>query len=141
MNDGPPPGGHALRVCAGADLVDGGRARLWDVRVHGQPARAFVLRHAGVPRAYVNRCVHVPTEMDWLPGEFLDAERRFIVCTLHGASYDPADGRCVGGPCRGGRLTALAVVERADGVYWYPSRDIHPAPTASSGTAADESLR
>jgi hypothetical protein len=36
-----------------------------------------VLRFEGRPRAYLNRCLHVPTEMDWQPGEFLDSERRF----------------------------------------------------------------
>jgi nitrite reductase/ring-hydroxylating ferredoxin subunit len=60
-------------------------------------ARAFVLRHDGVLRGYINRCAHVPVEMDWQPGEFLDSDKRFIVCSIHGASYEPAQGRCVGG--------------------------------------------
>ena len=28
--------------------------------------------------------------MDWQPGEFLDADRRWIVCSIHGATYEPA---------------------------------------------------
>jgi hypothetical protein len=36
------------------------------------PARAFALRFDGRVVAYLNRCAHVPTEMDWQPGEFLD---------------------------------------------------------------------
>jgi hypothetical protein len=42
--------------------------------------------------------------------------------------YEPADGRCVGGPCGRGRLTPIAVDEEAGQVYWYPSRDIRPVP-------------
>jgi len=76
--------------------------------------------------AYLNRCVHVPTELDWQPGEFLDGDKRWIICSIHGATYEPSDGRCVGGPCGRGRLTALRVEERDGQVYWYPSRDIQP---------------
>jgi len=118
----------AERVCAAADLDDGGRAWVFDVHEYGRPARAFVLRFEGRVVGYINRCAHVPTEMDWQEGQFLDADKRFIVCSIHGATYEPADGRCVGGPCGRGRLTALRVDERCGQVYWYPSRDIRPVP-------------
>jgi nitrite reductase/ring-hydroxylating ferredoxin subunit len=113
-------------LCASADLVDGGNAWVWDVEQYGQPVRAFALRFEGRVVAYLNRCVHVPTEMDWNPGEFLDSDKRWILCSTHGAAYEPADGRCVGGPCGRGRLTAVAVAEQDGQVYWYPSRDIRP---------------
>lgn len=99
---------------------------MWDLLLFGRPARAFALRHAGVVRAYLNRCVHVPVEMDWLPGRFLDADARWIVCSIHGAHYDPADGRCVAGPCGSGRLWRIRVAEGAGGVYWYPTQEIRP---------------
>jgi nitrite reductase/ring-hydroxylating ferredoxin subunit len=73
--------------------------------------------------------------MDWQPGEFLDADKRFIICSIHGATYEPSDGRCVGGPCGRGRLTAIRVVERSGEVYWYPSSAIQPAPPADPVTA------
>jgi nitrite reductase/ring-hydroxylating ferredoxin subunit len=107
-------------------LPERGRAWVWDVLEYGHPARAFALRFDGQVRAYMNRCVHVPTEMDWQPGEFLDIDKRFILCSIHGAAYEPTDGRCVGGPCGRGRLTALRTEERDGQVYWYPSRDIRP---------------
>ena len=113
-------------VCASSDVQERGRAWLWDVLEYGRPARAFVLRFEGTLRAYINRCAHVPTEMDWQPGEFLDIDKRWILCSIHGAAYEPADGRCVGGPCGRGRLTAVTVQERDGQVYWYPSRDIRP---------------
>ena len=111
-------------LCASADITERGVAWIWDVLLYGQPARAFALRFDGRLVAYINRCVHVPTEMDWQPGQFLDMDKRWILCSIHGAAYEPADGRCVGGPCGRGKLTAIHVVERDGQVSWYPSRDI-----------------
>jgi nitrite reductase/ring-hydroxylating ferredoxin subunit len=117
----------ALPLCASDELAERGRAVLFDVLVFRQSARAFALRFEGRAVAYVNRCAHVPTEMDWRPGEFLDSGREFILCSIHGAAYEPASGRCAGGPCGSGRLTPIALEERDGQVYWYPSRDIRPA--------------
>ena len=113
-------------LCPSAELAERGRAFVWDVVQWRQPARAFVLRFDGQLKAYLNRCSHVPTEMDWQPGEFLDMDKRWILCSIHGAMYEPADGRCVGGPCGRGKLTPVRVEEEAGQVYWYPSRDIQP---------------
>ena len=111
-------------LCASADITERGVAWIWDVLLYGQPVRAFALRFDGRLVAYINRCVHVPTEMDWQPGQFLDMDKRWILCSIHGAAYEPADGRCVGGPCGRGKLTAIHVVERDGQVSWYPSLDI-----------------
>ncbi len=115
-------------LCRSAELAERGRAWVWDVLEWGRPARAFALRFDGRVVAYMNRCAHVPAEMDWQPGEFLDMDRRWILCSIHGAAYEPADGRCVGGPCGRGRLKAVGVQERDGQVYWYPSDDIRPVP-------------
>jgi nitrite reductase/ring-hydroxylating ferredoxin subunit len=74
--------------------------------------------------------------MDWQPGEFLDSDKRFIVCSIHGASYDPADGRCAGGPCGRGMLIAVDVGERDGEACWYPSRDVRPPPPASADVSS-----
>jgi len=124
-------------LCAGSALKEGGHAHVWDVLEYGRPQRAFVLRFDGMVHAYINRCLHVPVEMDWQPGEFLDSDKRFIVCSIHGATYEPKDGRCVGGPCGRGRLTAVVVQERQGEVHWYPSRDIRPSvPSVPSAPLA-----
>jgi nitrite reductase/ring-hydroxylating ferredoxin subunit len=122
----PEPGAAAERLCRSDELAERGLALVFDVLQYGQPVRAFALRFDGRVVAYLNRCVHVPTEMDWKPGEFLDSEQRFILCSTHGAAYEPLGGRCVSGPCGRGRLTAVEVDERDGQVYWYPSRDIRP---------------
>lgn len=124
--DGLPPEAP-LPICASAALADKGRAVVFDVLHYRAPARAFVLRFEGRVVGYLNRCAHVPVEMDWQPGEFFDSEREFLICSIHGASYEPQSGRCIGGPCGRGRLTPIAVVEQGGEVCWYPSRDIRPA--------------
>jgi nitrite reductase/ring-hydroxylating ferredoxin subunit len=120
--------GAALPLCAAADLAERGQAVSFDVLLWRQPARAFALRFDGQVVAYINRCAHVPTEMDWQPGQFLDMDKRWILCSIHGAAYEPSDGRCVGGPCGRGKLMRVAVAERDGQVYWYPSPDIQPPP-------------
>ena len=86
------------------------------------------LRHlqlGGVPPP-LRRSRHVPMEMDWQPGEFLDSRKDYILCSTHGAAYEPATGRCAAGPCGRGALTRIAVEERDGQVCWYPSRDTRP---------------
>ena len=116
----------AQPLCPAAELIERGRAKVFDVLLWGQPARAFVMRFDGALVGYVNRCAHVPVELDWLPGEFLDREQRFIVCAVHGATYNPLDGRCVGGPCGRGKLMALTCAELNGLACWYPSADVRP---------------
>jgi nitrite reductase/ring-hydroxylating ferredoxin subunit len=116
----------AQRVCDGSELVERGRAVVFDVVHFREPARAFALRFDGRVVCYLNRCVHVPTELDWQPGEFLDAGREFIICSIHGAAYEAASGRCIGGPCGRGGLVTIDVVERDGSVWWLPTRDTRP---------------
>lgn len=123
----PPPELTPQRLCATGELEERGKAVVFDVLHYRRSARAFVLRFDGKVVAYLNQCLHVPVEMDWQPGEFLDMDRNHIICSIHGAMYEPSNGQCVAGPCGRGKLTALRVEERDGEVYWYPSRDIQPA--------------
>jgi nitrite reductase/ring-hydroxylating ferredoxin subunit len=125
-----------LPLCASADLSERGQAVVFDVLLWRAPARAFALRFDGQVVAYMNRCAHVPTEMDWQAGHFLDLDKRWIICSIHGAAYEPANGHCVAGPCAGGRLMPIATAEREGTVYWYPSRDIQPVVFDDAAPAA-----
>jgi nitrite reductase/ring-hydroxylating ferredoxin subunit len=115
-----------LLLCASTELPERGSAKVFDVLLWQQPARAFALRFEGRVVAYLNRCAHVPAELDWQPGEFLDMDKRWIICAIHGATYEPSNGRCVAGPCRGAALKPLHLAERDGQVYWYPRPDIQP---------------
>lgn len=120
---GLEPGLGWRPVCAAVALVDGGEGVrfVWPRR----PARggppvdepAFVVRHAGVVRAFLNRCAHAPVELDWPAGRFFDESGLYLTCATHGATYRPEDGLCVGGPCRGRRLQTLLARESAGRVW------------------------
>ena len=104
-------------ICAGAALVDGGPGVRFQVNRSGGPAAAFVIRYDGGVHAYLNSCAHIPVELDWMEGEFFDKSGLYLICATHGATYEPASGYCIMGPCKGQRLIALSVVERDGNVY------------------------
>jgi nitrite reductase/ring-hydroxylating ferredoxin subunit len=104
-------------ICASAALADGGSGVRFEVERGGAILPAFVVRFRGAVHAYVNECRHQATELDWNPGEFFDAGRLYLICATHGALYEPDNGLCIDGPCRGARLAAVAVRERDGGVY------------------------
>ena len=64
---------------------------------------------AGNVRAWLNVCPHAGRRLDWAPGQFLVGKDGLLVCAAHGASFELVEGSCVGGPCRGDRLRAVAV--------------------------------
>ncbi len=71
---------------------------------------AFVLRKDEHIVAYLNRCAHLPMEMDWNPGIFFDEDFSHIVCSTHYALYEIDTGICVHGPCpKGAKLIPLRV--------------------------------
>ena len=74
------------------------------------------MRYDGQIYAYLNRCAHMPMELDWKPGRFFDGEGLLLVCSTHGAIYAPDTGVCLGGPCAGA-LARLEVEERNGRVY------------------------
>ena len=95
------------RLCSVEELQalsENGEALRFEVMGPQGPLPAFVMLLAGGPRAWLNRCAHVPVELDGVPGRFLDESGRVIVCATHGAVYDPESGRCLRGPCRGKAL-------------------------------------
>lgn len=62
------------------------------------PFDGFVIRFHGELRAYVNRCPHAGSPMDWLPGQFFSPDGRVLVCHTHGAWFDPLSGELLEGP-------------------------------------------
>lgn len=104
-------------VCRSEDVSNGGQGVRFEIAVDGQAAAAFVVRYDGVVRAFLNRCAHVPVELDWMQGVFFDDEGQYLMCATHGATYRPQDGYCVAGPCRGRALTSIPCFEQ-EGEVW-----------------------
>jgi nitrite reductase/ring-hydroxylating ferredoxin subunit len=106
----------------------------------GRVEPAFAIRCGREVHAYLNRCAHRLVELDWEPGQFFDAERRYLVCATHGALYEPASGTCVAGPCRGAALVAVPVRER-DGAVWLADTSGAMLTTNQTPTAATDERR
>ncbi len=98
-------------VARSADVAERERGVRFTVARGGRTLPAFAVRVDGTVHAYVNACAHQGVELDWEEGAFFDDGGRHLVCASHGALYDPASGRCVGGPCRGASLARVRVVE------------------------------
>ena len=73
---------------------------------------------SGEVRAYKNECRHLPMRLDDRePRELWDPNRRYLVCSSHGARYQPSDGLCVSGPCEGSHLKTLPIEVNEGVVY------------------------
>ena len=104
-------------ICASEDLPDGGKGVRFETKTPLGTAPAFAVRYSGKPFAYVNRCGHVPVELDWQPAEFFDYSGLYLICATHGALYAPDSGRCMAGKCAGKGLQALPVNEHDGQVF------------------------
>ena len=69
----------------------------------------FVVRSGQGVHAYINRCPHTGSPLDWNEHEFLSLDRCYIQCAMHAALFRLTDGLCVAGPCTGASLAALPV--------------------------------
>jgi len=105
-------------ICDSQALLDSGKAVRFEVEYFGEQAPAFVLRFRGSVYAYLNRCSHLPMELDWREGEVFDFEGHDLVCSTHGATYAADSGKCLGGPCGGTPLVTLQVEERDGKVFF-----------------------
>ena len=113
----------AIPLCNASDLQNAGDAVPFDVIYQGQTNCAFAIRYAGQAHAYLNRCAHMPMEMDFQPNRFFDVTGHWLICATHGATYHPATGACAAGPCRGG-LVKFALSEVSGVVHWHTAHNL-----------------
>jgi nitrite reductase/ring-hydroxylating ferredoxin subunit len=90
------------------DLPDGGLLEI-EAEIDGVAESLIVHRNGASVRAWLNICPHAGRRLDWAPGKFLLSKDGLLVCAAHGASFELSEGVCVGGPCRGDALRAVAV--------------------------------
>jgi len=85
----------------------------------------FLVNDRGSYHAYVNRCRHMPTPLDFVRDEFVSDDGRFLRCYTHGALYEFSTGLCVDGPCKGESLYRLPVrVDRGEVLVGCPEGDL-----------------
>ena len=118
---------ETIFICDSADLIEGGKGIRFPVAAFNEDTTGFVVLYNNVAHAYLNRCAHVPIELDWTEGEFFESSGLYLMCSTHGAIYAPESGQCLGGPCRGGRLRTIRVIEKDNRVFWQPDEYVRPA--------------
>ncbi|MCU6435404.1 Rieske 2Fe-2S domain-containing protein [Undibacterium sp. Jales W-56] len=115
-----------IKICDSSELIEGGKGIRFPVTAGHEDATGFVVRFDGTAHAYLNRCAHVPIELDWNPGEFFESSGLYIMCSTHGAIYKPENGYCTGGPCRGARLRKIEITEKDGQIVWHPDDYVTP---------------
>lgn len=89
-----------------------------DVECNGVSLELILLCYeAGKYRAYVNKCPHTGVNLNWLDNQCFDSDGDLLMCSLHGALFQPDDGFCVYGPCKGQSLVSLPLLIKAGVIY------------------------
>jgi len=96
-------------VC-NVDEIGDGDARGFEVKQGAEQVSIICIRQGKHVLAYRNRCPHTGINLEWLPDQFLDDTKQYLVCSTHGAMFQLEDGLCVTGPCTGDALTAVPVM-------------------------------
>ena len=113
------------RIVAKVEELPPGRVKKFWLVCDKYRVDAFLVNDQGSFHAYVNRCRHMSTPLDFVRDQFLSEDRQHLMCYTHGALYEPATGLCVAGPCKGELLYRLPVrVDRGDVLVGCPQGDL-----------------
>lgn len=100
------------KLCSIDDIPDGDA-----IGVNTPDGEIMLIRQGREVLAYRNSCPHLGIELNFMPDEFLDTEKRYIHCINHGALFQIEDGLCVFGPCNGQSLTAVPLKTIGDTLW------------------------
>ncbi len=108
-------------VCASDALPELGSHR-FHVLYRGESRQALLVRFQGTAYGYLNRCVHMPRELDCEHYRVFDEAGSSIRCSMHGITYRPETGECLSEICAGKSLTPLRIREQGDVIYLVDKR-------------------
>ena len=115
------------RVVARVDEVQPGAVKKFWLICQKYRLDAILINDRGNYYAYVNRCRHMPTPLDFVRDEFFSDDGCYLQCYTHGALYEFASGLCVSGPCKGESLYRLPVqVDSGEVLVGCPEGDLRP---------------
>ena len=122
MQERSRPGGTVIAKVE--DVAPGSVKKFWLI-CQKYRIDAFLINDGGNFFAYVNRCRHMTTPLDFIRDEFLSEDRRHLMCYTHGALYETHTGLCIAGPCKGESLFRLPLlVDRGEVLVDCPKGDI-----------------
>jgi nitrite reductase/ring-hydroxylating ferredoxin subunit len=82
----------------------------------------IIVQTNGARHAYINCCPHQFIPLETFPNHFLTENKKYFLCSGHGARFELATGACYSGPCLGKGLDRLAIAELDGAVYLAESR-------------------
>ena len=94
----------------------------------------IIVQTNGIRHAYVNCCPHQFIPLETFPNHFLTDDKKFFLCSGHGARFALATGACISGPCLGKGLDRLQITEEEGCVYL--NEPLSPAQIARSKRAS-----
>jgi nitrite reductase/ring-hydroxylating ferredoxin subunit len=97
------------RAVAKIGELESGKVKKFWLICHKYRIDGFLVNDHGQFHAYVNRCRHMPTPLDFIRDQFVSEDGRYLMCYTHGALYEFATGTCISGPCKGEALYRLPV--------------------------------
>ena len=92
-----------------ADLIANNAARNFVLQIGEAHFHGFVVRKDDDYYGYVDRCPHAGLPLAQELDDYLTPQADLISCSWHGALFQIASGRCIGGPCGGQSLTPWPV--------------------------------
>lgn len=95
-------------LCVETDIADPG-ARSFVLQIGEAFFHGFVVRKDGQVAGYIDRCPHAGYPLAVELDRYLTPDGGLILCSWHGAAFEPLTGKCIAGPCAGGRLTPWPV--------------------------------
>ena len=95
-------------LCHINDIDDPG-AKGFSLKQGRKERLLFIIKKDGKVYAYENQCPHAGINLEWQEDDFLDNEKNYIQCSVHGALFNIESGDCVGGPCNGNGLTTVQI--------------------------------
>lgn len=97
------------------DQIADGAARNFVLQMKAGRFHGFIVRTGDAVHGYVDRCPHMGLPLAQKLDDYLTPKGDRIACSWHGAVFEIAGGRCIGGPCVGAALTPWPVTV-ADGI-------------------------
>lgn len=109
----PPSGTLLARI---KDLPDHGGTEI--IFTEGRFRTSIFIQKTGADiRVFLNFCPHAGTPLNMFDDRFMDTQGTRLLCRTHGALFDPKNGKCVRGPCKGDYLRQIAHEIKEGGIY------------------------
>lgn len=101
------------QLCAASAVPDGG-AREMFVGPQDDPLHVVLFRQGETVLAYRNMCPHFLLPLNAGPGRFIMLKDGLVMCAWHSAVFRVVDGKGIDGPCMGGSLEPLTLIQDGD---------------------------